>query len=262
MIKYCALFFLFGCSILGERSPASLDYNILVIGDSHMAGPFGQYLHQSLATRQNTNVITYGHASSAAVHWLSQKRHSLSGGVYHFLSAHKTIHPNELVRMANPNPTDWRVAVEVPLFEPLVLDMNMHEQWREKGFPTRSPDLVVIELGANDRGHVYQAGQINRRGFEQRKNYARRLADLATSSGAKCLWIGPPHGRVKTDAEQAALYQMLGEALENTECELISSNHFKAMGCDGVHFNCREEMDNARKWSVMAYDKIKELINQ
>lgn len=256
------LFILSACSNLSPaRGLASSTKNILIIGDSHMAGPFGQILHQEVSMLVGSNTVTYGHAGSAALHWLSNQRHALKGGVYHALSAHKTINPNSLVRLLNPNPTDWRTAVDVPSFLPLVDDMNLHSEWSAQDFPITTPNFVVIELGANDRLAIYSNGEINQREFEKRKNLARELALAATSNGASCLWIGPPHGRIKTDEEQAAVYLMLSQALIDTDCELVSSNHYKAMGCDGVHFNCREEMDNAKKWANEMATKIKSLID-
>lgn len=256
------ILFLSACSNLApSRELASTDKNILIIGDSHMAGPFGQILHQEVSMLVGSNTVTYGHAGSAPLHWLSQTRYALSGGVYHALSAHKTINPNSLVRMLNPNPTDWRVAVDVPSFNPLINDISIHPEWNQQDFPLTAPNFVVIELGANDRLAIYNNGQINQREFEKRKNLAREMALNATANGARCLWIGPPHGRLKTDEEQAAVYLMLSQALIDTDCELISSNHYKAMGCDGVHFNCREEMDNAKKWANEMAQKIKSLID-
>lgn len=252
-----ATFFLFSCNHFSSRSPASLETNILIIGDSHMAGPFGQYLHQSVSTNTGVNVVTYGHASSAPLHWLSESRQKLSGGVYHQLSANRTINPNELIKFSNPNPTDWRTPVEVPFFELLTTSMNLHEKWRNNGFPDTQYDYVVIELGANDRRAIVNGDRINLNGYNQRLKLTRELALLATKNGEKCIWIGPPHGRTKTDFEQATLYKMLKEALEATSCQLVSSNHYKALGCDGVHFNCREEMDNARKWAGEMATKIK-----
>ncbi len=246
----------------GARKPASSAFNILMIGDSHTAGPFGQYVHQSLATRAGLNIVTYGHSSSAALHWLSSRRSKLTGGVYHQLSAHKTFNAYELVRMDNPNPTDWREAVEVPFFEPLVEDMNLHPEWRNLGFPVEAPNLVVIALGANDRGYLFnRQGQFSQVAFDRHVNYARTLAQKATEAGAKCLWIGPPHGRVKTDEEQEALYRMLHVALEEVDCQLVSSNHYKAMGCDGVHFNCRAELPAARNWANEMVEHIRALID-
>lgn len=253
-----SIFFLFSCHHFSSRSPASIDKNILIIGDSHMAGPFGQYLHQSVSTNAGVNVITYGHASSAPIHWLSQTRHRLSGGVFHQLSANRTINPNELIKFSNPDPTDWRTPVEVPFFERLTININLHEKWRDNGFADANYDYVVIELGANDRRAIVSNDRVNQAGYNQRLKLTKELALLATRNGEKCLWVGPPHGRTKTDFEQATLYKMLEEALEDTACKLISSNHFKAMGCDGVHFNCRDEMDNARKWSGEIYKVIQE----
>lgn len=265
-MKIFSLFVLvlfFGCAQQpNTRTPASTGMNILMIGDSHTAGPFGQYVHQSVAAQAGVNIITYGHSSSAALHWLSERRHKLSGGVYHHLSAHRTINPYELIRMDNPHPTDWREAVEVPLYEPLVSDIALHEEWKSRGFPTEKADIVVIALGANDRGFIFNAnGSLNQNAFDRHVTLNRELAQIATANGARCLWIGPPHGRTKTDEQQAALYRMLGEALEGTSCQLVSSNHYKAMGCDGVHFNCSSELPNARAWATEMSNYIKELIN-
>tara|TARA_R110000868_G_scaffold164359_14_gene396919 strand:- start:151 stop:906 length:756 start_codon:yes stop_codon:yes gene_type:complete len=249
------------CSFIGERKPASVEKNVLIIGDSHMAGPFGQYLHQSVATVRGVNVITYGHASSAPLHWLSETRHKLSGGVYHMYSANRTINPYELIRLVNPNPTDWRIPVEVPEFESLMSKMQLHFEWLRGGAQFLKPDIVVIELGANDRRAIVQNDQVNQRSYDKRLELTRRLANIATQDGAKCLWIGPPHGRTKTDFEQATLYKMLTEALDGTSCELVSSNHYKAIGCDGVHFNCREEFGNAKSWANEMAQKVKALID-
>lgn len=252
---------LYSCTSSSDRKPASIEKNILIIGDSHMAGPFGQYLHQSIATLSGVNVISYGHSSSAPLHWLGSQSYKLSGGVYHALSANHTINPNEIIRLPNPNPTDWRVHVEVPKFEPLLTEMNLHSEWRGAGFPSVAPDIVVIELGANDRRAIMPNDRLNQTAYSSRLQFTKSLALLATQNGAQCLWIGPPHGKNKTNAQQEALYQMLTEALEDTPCQLVSSNHYKAMGCDGVHFNCRSEFSNARKWASEMAQKISELIN-
>ena len=223
-----------------------------------MAGPFGQYLHQSVATNTGVNVLTYGHSSSAPLHWLSDTRHKLSGGVFHQLSANRTINPNEILKFRNPNPTDWRERVEVPSFRSITENVNLHQQWEANGFTDTRYDIVVIELGANDRRAIVTNETVNQNAFDQRLLLAKELAELATQNGAQCLWVGPPHGRTKTDFEQETLYKMLEEAINQTSCKLISSNHYKAMGCDGVHFNCREEMDNAKKWAAEISKTIKD----
>lgn len=254
---------LVSCSaVTPKRGPAQmLSKNILIVGDSHMAGPFGQFLHQSVSTNIGTNTITYGHANSLPLHWLSSVRFSRAGGVYHSLSAHKTINPNSLIRMSDPNPTDWRNEVEIPQLYPLVSNMNLHEDWSKQDFPLAQPDYVIIQLSPFARSEMQHNEAITNHNYEKYKSYIRELAQVATSHGARCLWIGPPNGLAKTVTEVNLSYQILTEALAETSCELVSSNHYKAMQCDGIHFNCREEMDIAKKWANEVAQRVKELIN-
>src|SRR5690606_11188475 len=82
--------------------------NILVIGDSHTAGPFGANLHNLLTEKYpNKNIATYGHSSSAPLHWWKDTRnYYLSGGMAHHFSASSTYN-----RAPAPH---WRTKVKVP----------------------------------------------------------------------------------------------------------------------------------------------------
>lgn len=206
--------------------------SILFIGDSHTAGPFGQLLHKKLA--QFHNVATFGHASSAAIHWLTDKEIKLSGGVF-----------NELFidgkTFKNPSPTHWRVKVKVPKFLPLLKDVSYHSEW-SKSF---TPNLIIIALGANDaRAISNDNGVIRERSYNKRQLLISNMIDALN---VPCIWIGPPNGVKKSQANQKVLYKFLEEAIIG-RCDFMSSNHYMVKGCDGIHMNCSSEMDNARKW--------------
>ncbi len=215
--------------------------NILVIGDSHMAGPFGNYLHKNLKKINSTsNLVTLGHASSSSLHWMSEKDYKLSGGVFHKFSN------SDGKNFNHPNPTHWREKVLVPKFEDILNTPFAHNSWTGEKF---NFDTVIIELGANDaRAISDQNGKINPWEYEKRQGFVKEMLEIVEQRNLKCFWIGPPNGIKKTQANQSVLYQMLEEVVIKN-CSFFSSNHYKATGCDGVHFNCRSEKPKAKAWA-------------
>lgn len=222
--------------------------NILVIGDSHTAGPFGKYLFANLKNNYQGDIVVLGHASSAPIHWLSGSAKYLSGGVYN------RAYINEAI-LVNPNPTHWRAKVRVPNFDSLMKNTLYHESWKKKYVSVRA-STVVVALGANDFYSVTSRdGVLNQSGFNKRKAIAKSMSDKIVNSGAKCLWVKPPSGIKKNPRAQAHLYQMIDEAISKN-CEIFDSSHFYVKGCDGVHMNCSSEMANARKWADEVSDFI------
>jgi hypothetical protein len=217
--------------------------NLLIIGDSHMAGPFGKRLHTLFTKGKNfDNVITYGHASSSSLHWMSETTYKLSGGVFH-----------QFNNQSNPNPTNWRLKVEVPKLSSVLADPSLHTEWGSAGFDF---DNIIIELGANDaRAISSQNGVINSREYQRRQSYVSMMINLVKKYNLGCYWIGPPNGIKKTKANQDILYKMLQDTVKES-CSFFSSNHFKAIGCDGVHFNCRSELKNAHKWAKEVFNFV------
>lgn len=216
-----------------------------------MAGPFGSYLHKNLvAENLFSNITTFGHSSSSSYHWIVEDDFKLSGGVFHKLTS------ESYGVYENPNPTHWREKVSVPKFEKVLKNNALHSEWN-KTLGIVKADIIAIELGANDAASISnELGKINPTSYRRRQEAVIKMVDLIESSGAKCLWIAPPNGIKKSEANQKVLYQFIKEAVGD-RCSIYSSNHFKAMGCDGIHFNCASELKNAQNWAREVADFIK-----
>jgi hypothetical protein len=222
--------------------------NILVIGDSHTAGPFGARLHE-LLSKQFANVVTLGHASSSAYHWIETSDFKLSGGVFHAMQFAG-------LQYKHPAPTDWREKVSVPKISNVLAQNAVHASWQKVVQGKLQADIVVVALGANDARLIADDhGRINRAGYLQRKLAIEKLIQQIEKTHARCLWIAPPHGSKKTDANQKALYQFLKETIKD-RCPLFDSNHFVATGCDGVHFSCSSQLPKAHRWASEVTDFI------
>jgi hypothetical protein len=221
--------------------------DILVIGDSHMAGPFGRYLFDHLSKRHN--VVIYGHSGSAAHNWLDDKTHLLSGGIQHLMSF-------EGLNKSHPNKPHWTTKVEVPKFKELLIDVSLHQSFRSIIQDRFRYDSIVIELGANDlRAITNDEGTILQSNFKHRLKFNKKLKTLIVDHGSECFWVGPPSGIKKTDAAQSVVYKMLKEAT-GLDCKLFDSRWVYVDVCDGVHLNCRAGVNLAKDWALKVSDFI------
>jgi len=208
--------------------------DILFIGDSHTAGPFGKNIHRLLS--KDHNIVTLGHSSSAPIHWLGDNDYKLSGGAFNQLSLNNRTY-------FNPNPIHWRVKVNVPKLLPLLTNASYHSEWPL----SFKPDLVVIALGANDaRAISDNEGNIRHSSYLQRET---ALLEMLSTVKGKCIWIGPPNGVKKSQANQNFLYEFLEKNI-SSQCPFMNSNHYYVKGCDGIHMNCSSELDNAMNWAL------------
>lgn len=226
--------------------------SVLVIGDSHTAGPFGSKIH-SLLSSEFDHVVTLGHASSAAIHWVSEKDYKLSGGKFNqmFLKGSQ---------YKDPNPMNWRVKVSVPKLSSVLNDNAYYHEWKRIAGENLKADIVVIALGANDaRIIANQNGTIRPAGYKVRKAAIRDMIASVKQTGAKCIWIAPPNAIKKTEANQKAVYAYLKDAI-NSECPMMDSQHYKSTGCDGLHFSCHSQRPKAIKWAKESFEFIKENI--
>ncbi len=213
--------------------------NILFVGDSHTAGPFGSFIKKNL--ERDHNVAVFGHSSSAAYHWINANDFKLSGGAYH--AAHL-----DGVDFTNPNPTDWRVKVSVPKYKDFVTNMSYHSEWSKKSGVVK-PDVAVIALGANDLRTIAKSdGTIIPSSYKMRQDSIKAMLKLVSENNMKCIWIGPPDSIKKPDAQQDTLYSYLLEVV-GEQCDFYNSRHFKAVHCDGIHFNCNPAINTAKKWA-------------
>ena len=223
--------------------------SVLLLGDSHTAGPFGSKLHKFLSSEYE-QVITLGHSSSAAYHWVKEKEFMLSGGKFNQMYLNGK-------QIKDPNPTHWRVKVAVPKLSNVLNDNAYHAMWKQVVGENLKADIVVVGLGANDARVVANPdGTIRANGYKIRKQAIVDMIAAIKQSGAKCIWIMPPHGIKKTDANQKAVYDYLKDAVGG-DCPMMSSLHYKATGCDGVHFSCSSQKPKAIKWAKEAFEFIK-----
>jgi hypothetical protein len=116
--------------------------SVLVLGDSHTAGPFGSEIHKLLSDKFE-QVVTLGHSSSAAYHWVREKEFILSGGKFNQMFFNQK-------QVKDPNPTHWRVKVAVPKLSDVLNDNAYHSSWKQIAGENLKADIVVIGLGAND----------------------------------------------------------------------------------------------------------------
>jgi hypothetical protein len=225
--------------------------NILFIGDSHTAGPFGKYIKENLA--QKHNVAVFGHSSSASYHWVGEKSFFLSGGVYH--GAH--IADNDF---KNPNPTNWKEKVIVPKFRDFVTNISYHDKWSKKT-GVMTPDVAVIALGANDARVISRPdGTIIESSYRKRKEAIQKILKLVSDNNMRCIWIAPPDGAKKIPARLDTLYEYL-ETTVSSQCDFFSSRHFKAKHCDGIHFSCKKGYEDAKKWALEVSDFVNDKEN-
>lgn len=221
--------------------------NIMILGDSHSVGPFGNTLFENLSGQKNTNVALYGHSSSSALHWVSEKTINLGGGVNHRLSFNGK-------RYSNPHKTHYKVKREVPKIQDILSNMAYHNEWKQKVSNSSKIDTVVVALGANDLlGVAYKNGKVNRRGCRKRAVAIRKMLKEVKRKGAGCIWIGPPNGisAHHTDARQRTLDLFLRKAV-GKECKYFSSSNYKSEGCDGIHMSCKSQRPKAKQWATEA----------
>jgi hypothetical protein len=172
--------------------------HLIVIGDSHTAGPFGHELDSLLrAAYPGWRIETYASCGSSPNWFLpgnGASGHTSACGTWFHRYSPKD--PATLESLTAAAPT--------PLIGTL-LDAR--------------PDTVVVALGANmadwEKGGIF--------GLDS----ARTLSDAIVNGGARCLWIGPPDeaGHMPPDQAKAqvarlngALKRSLGES-----CHFIES---------------------------------------
>lgn len=102
-----------------------------------------------------------------------------------------------------------------PLLETLLADVK--------------PTIIVVEQGAN----------LVNSPLDFIASDSRRMADAIAKASPKCLWLGPPHTRLKTDVEQAEYNGVLRGAVSGA-CQYMDSRpftHYPETGGDGTHYD-------------------------
>lgn len=223
--------------------------DILIIGDSHTVGPFGELLHKNLAASNPDKIIlSYGHSSSAPIHWMSKTPAKLSGGINARMS-HKNIF------LPHPNLPNWRELQNSQNLVELLNNPVKHTSWKNKIPSEPQIDTIVIALGANDRGAVATDSGARTSHFKARVEIVGKMLDEVEARGIKCIWIGPPSSISRSKAKEQTTHEYLLEGIKD-RCPIYDSRKFEAKYCDQVHFNCRQAMPAARQWAQEAADFV------
>ena len=199
-------------SVVPERfaRPVARGRNLLIIGDSHSAGTFGQTL-DGLFRKDSTNQVRTVASCGSIIHWWYHGQPTTCG----FLSIDESGKKVQVPRSSTPAIT------------------NILE--------TKKPELAIIELGAN-----YVRGYSE---ATLRNDVARLLSDLR-KTGTECVWIGPPQMRrfeselrhwvplLKSLVEKSCLW------IDSRELTA-----YPASGGDGVHYETPFLRPLAEKWA-------------
>jgi len=227
--------------------------DILVIGDSHTAGPFGEILHKSLTHEYPDKIIlTYGHSSSAPIHWMSSKSTKLSGGLNHHFSINGQYYPH-------PNLPNWRLPAETLSLIDLFTSPILHSQWQKKASREVNINTIIIALGANDRGAVSDEAGNRTNEFHKRVQVIHEMLGQIESRNIKCIWIGPPSSPLRTSKLEQTSHEYLVEGIQD-KCPLFDSRKFIALYCDKVHFSCKKGKPIVEKWANEAFTFVRENI--
>jgi len=197
-------------------APAAAAETILVVGDSHTVGAFGQRLDGALRAEAGTRVATYGVCSASPQSYLSETEHSCGFLFRDFRGAAPAKWLGNRVREANQ-----ARFVRTPELAQLVSDYT--------------PTLTVVALGSN--------------GLTE--DSVRRTLEAVHKNGAACVWIGPPDMRKPSSTSIDAIYAILRKQKVTEKatiaqaradsCRLIDSRAFgylryPANSGDGTHY--------------------------
>lgn len=205
---------------------------ILVVGDSHNVGPFGEALYQELTNETDTEVRSVGLAGASGTTYSSnvEKQRTLRAGY-----ANRTKKEQKLVKHGT--------AVTVPTLSELI------EQ--------EQPKIVVVELGDNFAGYSFAVTDA----YVKNQVQAVLKQVEMKSPAPKCFWITP----IWTDKEGTGLYKKTNERLyqvnklikeaAGSRCTVLDST--KDLGLkkeeinvlnDGIHFG----PVSGKKWGKAA----------
>lgn len=199
---------------------------ILVVGDSHTAGSFGQKLDDDLRAGPGNRVATYGVCSARPASYFADAPHSCG---FLFRGFDKKAPAKWLggrvYKERRPDGEGGTKEVELVKTPELTQLLSDH-----------TPTLTVVALGAN---------------IPVSLDSVVKTLDAIHAAGSACLWIGPPYIRKTPDAQIDAVYATLRKAgvvksashegSRWSSCRLVDSRAFSylrypAAGGDGMHY--------------------------
>jgi hypothetical protein len=266
-----------GTGLINENS------RVLHIGDSHTVGIYGHKMDE-LMRSTGAKVFTLASSGSSPSSWINGFV-THSGFYYHDETGNDKT-PSDWVKMTpaiaeklkNNKIKDWQVPVKTPDLKDMINKFH--------------PNVIVFSLGANLAGYAKDIEALEdkyntetnpvqikqlAKSISDKKNYisndVRKVCEIAKSTGAKIVWIGPPDGR--SDVKPPRVQEELYEDLRKVAAEygsFIDSRPFTdipdGVGGDGVHYwnPAGKHIDasgkpfdleeNARTWAKNVFDEI------
>jgi hypothetical protein len=190
--------------------------SVLMIGDSHTAGAFGERF-DALLRASGATTRSYGTSSSSPDWWVSGKTAAMGNAVR-----------EKGWQVFDGKP--WNTSRATPKLSDLI-----------KGGD--KPDVLVVAMGANFRGASPA----------KLKSEVDDLAVQAQRAGIKLVWIGPP--RTAKDIGNPKSIQAfdanMKAALGDRGTYVPSSGHTTHYsGGDGVHYNGEKGTALANSWAA------------
>ena len=199
---------------------------VLIIGDSHSYGPYGEVL-DSHYRKQGLAVSSYASCGSSPSTWVktSQNFKSTNCGYWSKDSAGKEIRVK---------------SHKLP---------SMTEALNKS-----NPQLTVISLGTN-----ILASPAN---ITQELKFVEQMINAVKAKGSECVWIGPPDlSKNPFKANLAAGVSAIKKTVEQKGCKFIDSrSHTKypTGKSDGIHYGAGD----SRKWGTAIVAKLPSLSKQ
>jgi hypothetical protein len=212
--------------VIGLALSSRAAETILVVGDSHTAGSFGQKLDDSLRAVPGGRVATYGVCSASPQSYFSETPHPC-GHLFRDFSKKPPAKwlGGRVYKVTRPDGKGGTREIEMVKTPDLVQLQSDH-----------APTVTVVALGSN---MPISADSI------------KRTLEAVHKSGSACVWIGPPDMRRPSSGQIDAVYATLAknrvsasvtlEEARKDSCRLIDSRAFAYLrypeaGEDGTHY--------------------------
>ena len=192
MVRFLAIAFLApALSFAGSPS------RILIVGDSHTAGPFGLGLLSALDSQPNLETALYASCGSRAEHWTG------------------TPYSNRICSREK----DYSQAKPVDFG---AKDGSRPMKSLSALVSAGKPDVVVLALGTNSLPTDREAS------LDRAKKEVVRAIESAKSRGARCIWVGPPNEPTERfpKSVQDCFSSMLRTTVEANGCRFVDSRDF------------------------------------
>ena len=302
MIRIGFLIVLIGVSVGGTIARATslihqrFGQKVLVVGDSHLGGPYGKKLYQLLTGEGRREISLYSACGSTARDWsiaTPPQKHApcgLSVARPHsdFNNPLAIVEPRVLRTKATKTHNGKSVTrPQKKVIQPLI--PFLRELLEGKDFTpdplAQKPDVLIVSLGTNMIGLVPENQSFETfyrsKVWAARKNYPGLFSEIdqifgiqsATAPAARCVWVGPPACDHMADGSPCfprveILNRTLARVLKG-RCDYIDAlkmTYYPSnLDSDGYHFSGNTPVamtiltQIAEKWATDVFQKLSDL---